>query len=756
MRHFTGLPKTRKLRHRHNRTKKHKDRGQHNGEKTKENMKEKEQQLREKCKGLAVRVLPSFEDELEKTPIYQSAKKIESVEKELVKLFKTPFTPSKILPNDDFYTYINYRWLKRTRQQMDNDSKQNEEIYFVQIDDFRLLQDQVYRELIEIVKDYIRTHHTREAKLLKNVYTSLLRLDSNSMKTHIVKMIEDYDYYIAKDNMWEYMAKINKNEIVNWACPINWKMMPDEKDSTVFRNYISFPQLSLYDYLLYLEDAPGDKPEKINYRRRVKRRYLQYIKEVFDSCLGKNHGLNPHHVFEVEYEILISMGCNSIKKESPDYYNVVKREDALKKYGFDWDQFSHFLGYKKTPEFFICDSLNYLLCMSEVLKENWKTPKWKSFWFFMYLKQMIRFDHKLRPLYYEFNGRFLHGQPNLVPRSIYPIIGLTVTFNTLLTKEYVKRNYDENKVQYVRNMGKDLLTVYKRIIGRNTWLSPKTKKYALLKLDHLKLEIAQPEELRYDPLLDYTPNDAWGNLEKLCLWKMKKYVDLEGCDVIDVPLVDWNTFKLIGKQAYIVNAFYTPTENSIYIPLAYLQKPFIDLDERGIEYNLAHVGYTLTHEMSHSLDDTGSKYDHHGNLHNWWTKEDKIKYKKIIKDIIKQYEVFAEYDKIEFDAEIGIGEDMADISGLAICEEYLRDFQMKNSDIVPIASLSFQAFFVYFAFQQRQHVYKKAFEAQLKTNPHPMDKYRTNVPLSRMELFRSLYNVKKGDKMWWHSTSTIW
>jgi len=756
MRHFTGLPKTRKLRHRHNRTKKHKDRGQHNGEKTKENMKEKEQQLREKCKGLAVRVLPSFEDELEKTPIYQSAKKIESVEKELVKLFKTPFTPSKILPNDDFYTYINYRWLKRTRQQMDNDSKQNEEIYFVQIDDFRLLQDQVYRELIEIVKDYIRTHHTREAKLLKNVYTSLLRLDSNSMKTHIVKMIEDYDYYIAKDNMWEYMAKINKNEIVNWACPINWKMMPDEKDSTVFRNYISFPELSLYDYLLYLEDAPGDKPEKINYRRRVKRRYLQYIKEVFDSCLGKNHGLNPHHVFEVEYEILISMGCNSIKKESPDYYNVVKREDALKKYGFDWDQFSHFLGYKKTPEFFICDSLNYLLCMSEVLKENWKTPKWKSFWFFMYLKQMIRFDHKLRPLYYEFNGRFLHGQPNLVPRSIYPIIGLTVTFNTLLTKEYVKRNYDENKVQYVRNMGKDLLTVYKRIIGRNTWLSPKTKKYALLKLDHLKLEIAQPEELRYDPLLDYTPNDAWGNLEKLCLWKMKKYVDLEGCDVIDVPLVDWNTFKLIGKQAYIVNAFYTPTENSIYIPLAYLQKPFIDLDERGIEYNLAHVGYTLTHEMSHSLDDTGSKYDHHGNLHNWWTKEDKIKYKKIIKDIIKQYEVFAEYDKIEFDAEIGIGEDMADISGLAICEEYLRDFQMKNSDIVPIASLSFQAFFVYFAFQQRQHVYKKAFEAQLKTNPHPMDKYRTNVPLSRMELFRSLYNVKKGDKMWWHSTSTIW
>ena len=738
------MKNTRRLRHRQNKTKKVKI----------VNYTTKDDKMREKCKHLAVRVLPTFEDELEKTPVYQNAKAIASIEKELVKRFNTPFTPSKILPNDDFYTYINYRWLKDTRKNMDNE--QVTDVYFVQIDDFRLVQDKVFKELIEIVKEYIKNHNTKEATLLKNVYTSLLNLDSTTMKGHIASLVTNYDRYVAKDNMWEFLAKINMNEIVSWACPINWKVMPDDKDSTIFRNYISFPQLSLYDYLLYLDDSPADKPQQRNYRRLVQRKYLKYIKDIFDSCLGKGHGLNARDVFEVEYDILIAMGCNSIKKDSSDFYNVVKREEALDKYGFDWEQFSHFLGYEEAPAFFICDSLNYLLCINELLKENWKTQKWKSFWFYIYLKQMIRFDQKLRPLYYEFNGKFLHGQPNMVPADIYPVIGLSLTFNTLLTKEYVRKNYDVNKVEYVRNMGKDLITVYKRIIKRNTWLSPKTKKYALLKLDHLKLEIAQPKDLRKDPLLDYTPNDAWANMEKICLWKAKKYIALEGKDVIDIPLMDWNSFKLIGKQAYIVNAFYTPTENGIYIPLAYLQKPFIDLDERGIEYNLAHVGYTLTHEMSHSLDETGSKYDHKGNLHNWWTKEDKIKYKKIIKDIIKQYEVFAEYDKIEFDAEIGIGEDMADISGLTICEEYLRDFQMKNSDIVPIASLSFQAFFVYFAFQQRQHVYKKAFEAQLKTNPHPMDKYRTNVPLSRLELFRSLYNVKKGDKMWWHSTSTIW
>jgi putative endopeptidase len=160
--------------------------------------------------------------------------------------------------------------------------------------------------------------------------------------------------------------------------------------------------------------------------------------------------------------------------------------------------------------------------------------------------------------------------------------------------------------------------------------------------------------------------------------------------------------------------------------------------------------------MSHCLDDMGSKYDENGNLHNWWTPQDRKKFNAKVADVIKQYETFASYDGIKMDASLSTGENLADISGLAICEEYLRDFQDKNSDIVPIRSLSFQAFFVYLAIQARQKIFDKAIKAQLKTNPHPMDKYRTNCPLSRLELFRSVYNIKKGDKMYWPSTDTIW
>jgi predicted metalloendopeptidase len=241
-------------------------------------------------------------------------------------------------------------------------------------------------------------------------------------------------------------------------------------------------------------------------------------------------------------------------------------------------------------------------------------------------------------------------------------------------------------------------------------------------------------------------------------WRHKQAIQLVGKHIIDIPVINWNSNppKIDGTQAYLVNAMYVPVENSIYIPLAYLQYPFIELTERGIEYNLAHIGFTIAHEMSHALDDLGSKYDKNGKLYDWWTNEDKKHFSKIQKNIVNQYETYALRDNIQFDAWPTIGEDLADISGFAICQEYLRDIQLKNKNTLPIQSLAFNTFYVYFAVQSRQKLSKKAILAQLKNNPHPLDKYRCNIPLSRSRIFRTIFNVKKGDDMWWNSLNDVW
>ena len=76
--------------------------------------------------------------------------------------------------------------------------------------------------------------------------------------------------------------------------------------------------------------------------------------------------------------------------------------------------------------------------------------------------------------------------------------------------------------------------------------------------------------------------------------------------------------------------------------------------------------------------------------------------------------------------------------------------------LTPNKAYSFHQFYTYYCIFMRQIIPKKAVMAQLNTNPHPPDVYRCNVPLSRSQVFRALYNVKKGDNMWWHNTNTVW
>ena len=713
-----------------------------------------QKELTESCKEHA-NTFNSFEEQYERT--FKDSLKIQdkNAETELIKLFKTPFTPAKYTAKNDYYTYINYQWISDKTKELKTKMK-----HYVQVDSFRIVQERVYYELIDIVKEYIKTNTSRKAKSIKNLYESLYNLDNKSAEDFVKYYVELTDKRIASGNIYEILGSINKNEIVSWGSPLVWSVLKDEKNVKVYKSTISAPQLTIYDYEIYIEDANDDQDTK-KYKKEFKRKYLEFIETMFEVCLGKNNGVKATDVWQCEYDLLNALGCDTIKTDDPDGYNIVTKHDALTKYGFNWEEMAKKIGYEKdkVPDTFICTSTNYLKCIMDMLTTDnaWQSQKWRTYYLYINFRQIMRYHSKWRMIYYEFHGKFITGQPIPYPKEIYPIFGLSLCFNTFLTNEYIERNRKQQYIDYTHNMASDLLTVYKRIIKRNTWLSPSTKKYALLKLDNIKLEVGSPKLLREDPILDYSNKEAYQNMRRLSYWRTKRMISLDGhSSEVDVPTIDWEQQKMVGKQSYIVNAYYTPTENSIYVPLAYLQKPFIDLDERGIEYNLAHIGYTLGHEMSHCLDDLGSKYDEKGVLHNWWTKHDRKIFNSKVKNVIKQYEQFARYDGIKMDASLSTGENLADISGLAICEEYLRDFQQIHKDIVPIRALSFHAFFVYLAIQARQKIFDKAVKAQLKTNPHPMDKYRTNCPLARLELFRSLYNIKKHDKMFWASTDTIW
>jgi predicted metalloendopeptidase len=691
--------------------------------------------------------LKPFEVEFEKTLSRNLTKSNNTIKNEFVKELLSKFTPGHIKPNNDFYDYINYGWLKKV-------SLEKAQEYIIQVDDFRLTQDKVYRQLNEIILDYIKNNDNKLAKNLKNFYYSIINTnskeDSRKRSKEIVKKIDELRS--NKNNVWKLLAFANKDEVVRPHAPFVWSVNPDNKESSINRCYIDAPSLSIVDINVYFDDGTD-----IEYKNDVKKEFKKFCKNVFDVTLGPNHHLNPADVFEVEKEMMDALICTKVTTRM-ESYNKITAHDAITKYDFNWTEFAKDIGFTYTPSFFITSSKNYLKCGTELLLKNWDSEKWRTYWLYIFLKKITRMTGDWEKINYDFFGRFQRGQKrindsNAVSASLY----MSVPFNTFLTNKYVEKYEVPENVKYVEVMCNDLREVFTRIVKRNKWLSPSTKKYAITKLKNLHFDIAKPQVLREDPLLDYGHN-VIENMDKIHEWRLNEFINLEGKGLVDIPIMDWTQYpvKMSGTQAYIVNASYTPSKNSIYINLGYIQKPFVDLEERGIEYNLAHLGFTIGHEMGHSLDDWGSQYDYHGNLRDWWTPTDKKKFKQIQNDVIKQYEEFAARDGINFDASIGVGEDLADIAGLAVCDEYLRDYQAKNEDIIPIKNISFEAFYTYYAFQQKQHVGKKALAAQLKSNPHPLDKYRCNIPLSRSQIFRALYNVKKGDGMWWHNTNTVW
>jgi hypothetical protein len=77
------------------------------------------------------------------------------------------------------------------------------------------------------------------------------------------------------------------------------------------------PQLSLYDYTLYLLDDPNDSEERKKYKKLVHKRYLEYIQEIFDEWLPKSlkrfDKLYEMTKDEIELEMNLPFNSSGIK-----------------------------------------------------------------------------------------------------------------------------------------------------------------------------------------------------------------------------------------------------------------------------------------------------------------------------------------------------------------------------------------------------------------------------------------------------------
>lgn len=693
--------------------------------------------------------------------------------------------PTRIDPKHDYFSWANHYWIRNIKKTYSPKQK-----YIGTPDNFKLIQHRVNYDMLNIIDE-----HTAINEGMKQLHHSLKHLDAGALREHIKQVVEFHETMIKENNLWEMIGAINRNEMVSWACPISWDVSTDEHNNQKMSAHLNPPVLSLFDFRVYMSDDQldvihsGEESSSaaiISYKHRILRFYKQYIHDIFVACLGENyeekHNISAENVYAVESDIL---NCMTFSNSDYDEDTIIFRTDAPHAHGkhqmrgatrvhkhmssevigIDWPELAKHIGYHadNIPPFYVANSVGYLEKMVDILKRDWSSNKWKSYWLYIHLRQMIWFHPQLQNIYTNFNEIQLQGKPTTSPKEFYPLVGISYAYSATLSKIYTNKYKNQEYLAELHRVSEEVRNAFIARINRNAWVSKQCKINAISKLRHMHISIGESTYKTPDPSLKYDSHDAWGNLLKISAWRVNwkantlnkpDYIMNRGFD--DTSRVNWSTMRIDGSQSYIVNAFYVGCQNLICIPTAYMQLPNIDTEARGYEYTLAHAGFTFGHEMAHGLHINGTVFDDHGRMNKWLHGRDLRHYNALVREIKIQYENVAKTYGLEMDATLSMSENLADITGLAVAEDTLVAYQEKSNMTDEMKRVSLEYFYSYYAIQNRSVMTKKDMIIQEASNPHLYSKIRTNVPLSRLKRFKKFYKLKKKDGMFSQHTSAIW
>ncbi|MDE5997734.1 MAG: M13 family metallopeptidase, partial [Muribaculaceae bacterium] len=293
--------------------------------------------------------------------------------------------------------------------------------------------------------------------------------------------------------------------------------------------------------------------------------------------------------------------------------------------------------------------------------------------------------------------------------------------------------------EYMQMLVGNLKSALGKHIKDLSWMSDETKEKALDKLSTFTVKIGYPDkwkdysEIQIDPKKSYLENvleaSKWYVKDNYA--KMNKPVDKE----------EWH------MTPQTVNAYYNPTTNEICFPAAILQPPYFD-PTADDALNYGAIGVVIGHEMTHGFDDSGRQFDKNGNLAEWWTPEDAERFKTLADKLVDQFDAIEVAPGIHANGRYTLGENIADQGGLRIGLTAYLDSQ-ENKEMKDIDGLSpLQRFYIAYANVWAGNIREEEIKLRTKTDPHSIEKLRTNATLKNIDEFFDAFEIKEGDSMW--------
>jgi putative endopeptidase len=347
---------------------------------------------------------------------------------------------------------------------------------------------------------------------------------------------------------------------------------------------------------------------------------------------------------------------------------------------------------------------------------------------------------------FDFYDRKLSGTKEILPRWKRCVQSTDRNLGEALGQVYVDKYFPPAAKAHAKQMVNNLVAALRDDIPTLSWMGPETKKEAIAKLEAFNVKIGYTDKWRdYSKLsIDRGPYSA--NVLRSIEFEHARQLAKIGKPV---DRTEW------GMTPPTVNAYYSSSMNEIVFPAGILQQPFYNPNADDA-VNYGGIGAVIGHEISHGFDDQGSKFDGKGNLHEWWTPEDRKNFTERGDCVVKQFDGYEVEPGLHQNGKLVLGESIGDLGGLAIAyaayEKSIEGKRPKDIDGFTPEQRFFLGWAQVWGANQRQ----EAARLQTNTDPHPLARFRGNGPLSNMEAFAKAFGCKKGDAMVREQACKIW
>ncbi len=406
---------------------------------------------------------------------------------------------------------------------------------------------------------------------------------------------------------------------------------------------------------------------------------------------------------------------------------------------FDWTRFFETAGLPKVDSV-IVGQPEFLSAMNRQLK-SFPLDTWKNYLKFHLIRGLAsNLDDKTYRESFSFYSTTLRGIPEPKPRWKRVVRETDGSLGELIGQIYVDDYLPKGTKEKLKEIGNSIKTVYAERIKSLDWMSETTKAKALKKLDAVIIKVGYPDKWKDMSALQINRTSYVHNVMNANEWWFHYMVSKYGKPV---DRTEWN----MQPQTY--NAYYNPSNNEIVVPGCNIIVPGFErkLADDAILYSII-GGSTFGHEITHGFDDQGSKYDENGNLFNWWTTEDSVRFYAKTKMIVKQFDEFVAVDSLHINGDLTQGENIADLAGTVMgYEAFMKTEQFKHGEKINGLSPG-QRFFLGYAFAWMINDRPEAIASQVKSDVHSPAKFRVLGPLANIPEFYTAFGIKPGDAMW--------